>query len=60
MKLCENILLGMNPLIRAYHQGKWCIRETPPKCAEDLYREWRRRNGPWERRDDCYSSCPTL
>jgi len=46
MKHYENLLVGMDPLIRAYHQGRWFKRETPPQCADDLYREWRRRNGP--------------
>ena len=60
MKPYENILVGMNPVIRAYHRGKWLNREMPPRCAEDLYRERRRRNGAWERREDCYKRCPIL
>jgi hypothetical protein len=43
MKNFENLLVGMDPLIRAYHQGRWVTRDTPPRCAEDLYREWKRR-----------------
>jgi len=60
MKPYENILVGMNPVLRAYHRGKWLNREMPPRCAEDLYRERRRRKGAWERREDCYTRCPIL
>jgi len=46
MNSCEKILAGMNPVIRAYYQGRWLIRKAPVKVAEDLYREYRQRNGP--------------
>ena len=44
MNPCEKILAGMNPVIRAYYQGRWLTRKPPFKVAEDLYREYRRRN----------------
>jgi len=49
-KLCEKILAGMNPSIRAYHTNRWvqtCNHEAPPpRDPEKLYAEWRRRNRP--------------
>jgi hypothetical protein len=45
---CEQILQQMRPVIRAFHRGKWPEspkRNTPPRDAQTLYREWRRRNG---------------
>jgi hypothetical protein len=45
MKHYKNILVGMDPVIREYHQGTWFLRERPPQCAEDLDHEWRRRIG---------------
>ena len=42
------ILKQMRPAIRAFHQGKWPDspkRDTPPRDAETLYREWKRQNG---------------
>jgi hypothetical protein len=47
MDPCKRILEEMEPVIRAYHQGTWLIhtRELPPKIAEDLWREMRKRKG---------------
>jgi len=45
MNPCEKILAGMKPVIRAYYDGRWTTRKAPVKVAEDLYREYRRRNG---------------
>jgi hypothetical protein len=36
MNSCEKILAGMNPVIRAYYQGRWLIRKAPVKVAEDF------------------------
>ncbi len=43
MNPCDEILAGMNPVIRAYYQGRWMTPKAPFKVAEDLYREYRRR-----------------
>ena len=44
MDPCERILAEMEPVIRAFHRGTWVtrIRDVPPKCAEDLWREMRK------------------
>jgi hypothetical protein len=50
-KICEQILAGMNPLIRAYHTNRWTqtrSREAPPpRDPEKVYAEFRRRNKPF-------------
>ena len=50
MNPCERILAEMRPVIKAYHRGKWLTRtrEVPPKCAEDLWREMRKRRGAYD------------
>jgi hypothetical protein len=45
MNSCEEILAEMNPVIRAYYQGRWMVRKAPFKIAEDLYRDYTSRKG---------------
>ena len=47
MKSGAWILQQMRPAIRAFHRGEWPERprqDTPPRDAETLYGEWKRRN----------------
>jgi len=47
MKFSEWSLQQMRPAIRAFHRGKWPEhpkKDTPPRDAETLYREWMQRN----------------
>jgi hypothetical protein len=48
---CEKIMAGMKPVIRAYHANRWVTHhaqlnsvEEQSIGAEDLYREWMKRN----------------
>jgi len=47
MKSCAWIFEQMRPAIRAFHRGIWPDphkQDIPPRDAEKLYREWKRRN----------------
>ena len=54
MDPCERILAEMEPVIRAFHRGTWMTRkrDMPPKIAEDLWREMRKRRGAQESTSD--------